>query len=87
MAKRLSKPLTFVGTFENFWSNASEMLWAGSVEMIKTLGLTFASCTAKLQLQQIRIIKKMINFVLVAKCLQKPLTLIHIFYARISNKG
>lgn len=40
-----------MGTLENFWSKASEMLWAGSVEMMRTLSLTAASCTAKLQLQ------------------------------------
>lgn len=35
---------------ENFWSNASEMLWAGSVEMIRTLSRPLDSWTARLQL-------------------------------------
>lgn len=41
---------TLVGTFVNFWSKASEMLCAGSVEMINTDSRTLASCMAKLQL-------------------------------------
>lgn len=41
-----------MGTFENFWSKASDMLCAGSVEMINTDSRALASCTAKLQLKQ-----------------------------------
>lgn len=41
---------TFVGTLVNFWSNASEILCAGSVDIINTDSRTLASCTAKLQL-------------------------------------
>jgi hypothetical protein len=52
MAKRLSNPLTLVGTLENFWSNASDILWAGSVDMIRTLSRTLDSWTARLELQQ-----------------------------------
>lgn len=36
MAKRFSKFLTAVGLLENFWSKASDKLWAGSVEISKT---------------------------------------------------
>ena len=50
MAYRLLNPLTFVGTLVNFWSNASDMLWAGSVEMMRTDSRTLDNCTAKLQL-------------------------------------
>lgn len=32
MANRLSKPLTLVASFENFWPNASDRLCAGSVD-------------------------------------------------------
>lgn len=35
----------------NFWSKASEMLWAGSVEIIRTDSRTFASWIARLQLK------------------------------------
>jgi hypothetical protein len=35
----------------NFWSNASEILWAGSVEIIKTVSLTTLNWTARLQLK------------------------------------
>lgn len=51
MAYKFSKLLTLVGTLENFWSNASEMLWAGSVDMISTDSLVRDSCTARLQLE------------------------------------
>jgi len=51
MANRLSNPLTLVGTLENFWSNASDILWAGSVDMIRTVSRTLDSCTARLELQ------------------------------------
>ena len=51
MAKRLSNPLTRLGTLENFWLKASEMLWAGSVEMIKTDSRTLDRRTERLQLQ------------------------------------
>lgn len=51
IAYRFSNPLTLMGTFENFWSKASDMLCAGSVEMINTDSRALASCTAKLQLQ------------------------------------
>lgn len=34
MAYRLVKPSTSVGALVNFWRNASDKLWAGSVEMI-----------------------------------------------------
>lgn len=51
IANKLVKPFTFVGILENFWSKASDMLWAGSVEIIKTLSLTLESWTAKLQLK------------------------------------
>lgn len=54
IAYKFWKPLTRVGILENFWLNASEILWAGSVEMIRTLSRTLASCVAKQQLQQIR---------------------------------
>jgi hypothetical protein len=37
MAKRFSNPRTLVGVLVNFWAKASEMLCAGSVEMINTL--------------------------------------------------
>ena len=36
MAKRLVKPLTSVGSLENFWSKASERLCAGSVDITNT---------------------------------------------------
>jgi hypothetical protein len=36
MANRLVNPLTRVGSFENFWSKASDRLWAGSVEIMST---------------------------------------------------
>ena len=52
IAKRLLQPLTFVGMLLNFWSNASEILWAGSVEIISTLSLVWASWRAILQLQK-----------------------------------
>lgn len=51
IAYKFWKPLTRVGTFENFWLNASDMLWAGSVEIMSTLSRTFASWVAKQQLQ------------------------------------
>ena len=35
----------------NFWSNASEMLWAGSVDMRSTFSRLFDSNTARLQLR------------------------------------
>lgn len=54
MAKRLSQPLTFVGMLLNFWSNASEILWAGSVEIISTLSLVWANWRAILQLKKKR---------------------------------
>ena len=52
IAKRLLQPLTLVGMLLNFWSNASEILWAGSVEIISTLSLVWASWRAILQLQK-----------------------------------
>ena len=50
MAYRFLKPWTWVGYLLNFWLNASEILWAGSVEMSKTLSRTFESRTDRLQL-------------------------------------
>ena len=50
IAKRLSQPSTFVGTLLNFWAKASDVLCAGSVEIINTLSLVFASWRAILQL-------------------------------------
>jgi hypothetical protein len=41
MANRLSNPLTFVASLENFWPNASERLWAGSVDC----GMYTIQCT------------------------------------------
>lgn len=32
IAYKLSNPLTFVASLENFWPNASDRLWAGSVD-------------------------------------------------------
>ena len=52
IAKRLLQPFTFVGMLLNFWSNASEILWAGSVEIISTLSLVWASWRAILQLKK-----------------------------------
>ena len=52
MANRLVNPFTFIGTFENFWSKASEILCAGSVEIMSTFSRTCDSCIAKLQLQK-----------------------------------
>lgn len=54
IAKRLLQPFTFVGMLLNFWSNASEILWAGSVEIISTLSLVWASWRAILQLKKKR---------------------------------
>lgn len=54
MAKRFSKPFTFVGILLNFWSNASEILCAGSVDMMSTFSLTFDNCTANEQLKTTR---------------------------------
>lgn len=51
MANRLVKPWTSVGVLENFCLKASLKLWAGSVEMIRTLFRTEASCTARLRKQ------------------------------------
>ncbi len=39
-----------MGYFVNFWSKASDMLWAGSVDMSRTLSLSLESRVAKLQL-------------------------------------
>jgi len=39
MAYRFEYPLMRVGWRLNFWRKASERLWAGSVEMIRTLFL------------------------------------------------
>ena len=39
IAKRLSKPLTFVASFENFWPNASDKLCAGSVDCVQKVNL------------------------------------------------
>lgn len=33
IAYRFLKPLTRVASFENFWPNASDKLWAGSVDL------------------------------------------------------
>lgn len=43
---------TFVGTLENFWSRASEILCAGSVERMSTLSRTLANWIARLQLRK-----------------------------------
>jgi hypothetical protein len=52
MAYKFLKPLTSDGTLENFWLKASEMLWAGSVEMMSTLSRTLANWVAKQQLKK-----------------------------------
>lgn len=52
MANKLSKLATLVGVLLNFWLNASDMLCAGSVDIISTLFRTFASWTARLQLKR-----------------------------------
>lgn len=49
MANRLVKPWTRVGVLENFCLKASLKLCAGSVDMIRTLFRTDASCTARLE--------------------------------------
>lgn len=51
IAYRLVNPWTRVGVFVNFCLNASLRLCAGSVDMINTLSLCCASCTARLLLQ------------------------------------
>jgi hypothetical protein len=51
IANKFSYPLTFVGFFVNFWLNASDILWAGSVLNIKTVSRTLANSEAKLQLK------------------------------------
>ena len=48
MAKRLLKPSTGEGVLVNFCLNASDRLWAGSVEMMSTDSRLAASWTAKL---------------------------------------
>jgi len=50
MAYRFLKPLTSVGTLENFWLNASEILCAGSVDIIRTVSLDSANSDARQQL-------------------------------------
>ena len=60
IANKFSNPLTLLGTLLNFWSKASDMLWAGSVEMISTVSRTRANCTERLQLLlKIRILKNL----------------------------
>ena len=46
MAYKFLNPFTNIGTLLNFWSKASEILWAGSVEIIKTVSRIFANCVA-----------------------------------------
>jgi hypothetical protein len=43
IALKLSKPLTSRASLPNFWLNASDKLWAGSVEMRRTDLRCFAS--------------------------------------------
>ena len=50
MAYKLVKPFTRPGTLENFWLNASDILCAGSVEIINTVSLVLASWTDREQL-------------------------------------
>lgn len=52
IAKRLLNPLTGVGVLPNFWSKASDILCAGSVDIISTLCLTCANWMAILQLKE-----------------------------------
>ena len=50
MANKFSNPLTLLGTLLNFWSKASGILIAGSVEIINTDSRTLVSWTDRLQL-------------------------------------
>ena len=49
--------MTFVGFLVNFWLNASEMLWAGSVLRIKTVSRTLDKSEAKLELKSFKEMK------------------------------
>lgn len=51
IANKFSNPWTFVGTLLNFWLNASDKLWAGSVDITRTFLRTLDSWTARLQLK------------------------------------
>ena len=51
MAWRLGTPATGVGVLVNFWRKASDRLWAGSVEMMRTEERAAAICTASAEEQ------------------------------------
>ena len=84
IANKFSKPLTLLGTLLNFWSKASDMLWAGSVEMISTVSRTRANCTERLQLLlKIRILKNLFQmFRSKKKIITCRLSCLHLLYHR-----